>query len=207
MISSCPNDFLGYPFLLFMVDAPAGTVSVTVHKAFRNAADTRDLTAAELPGVQKVRVTLHRALADGSGETDLGYYDLTAAEGWTHTFSGALPATDAQNRPYVYTVTEDAVPGFTLAGIGEDADPGANFAYTLRNAAQEATFSKRALSAGGDELPGALMQVLDTTPERNVLAQWVSGDTPHTLYGVLTPGSYVLHGRLCGVICLPCLTC
>ena len=51
--------------------------------------------------------------------------------------------------------------------------------------------SKKAIT-GEDELPGAVMQVLDK--DNNIIDQWTSGSEPHMIEGVLIAGqTYVLH--------------
>ena len=51
--------------------------------------------------------------------------------------------------------------------------------------------SKKAIT-GEDELPGAVMQVLDK--DNNIIDQWTSGNEPHMIEGVLIAGqTYVLH--------------
>ena len=49
-------------------------------------------------------------------------------------------------------------------------------------------FSKQDL--GGEELPGATIQILDK--DGNLVDEWVSSDTPHEITGIL-PGDYVMH--------------
>lgn len=45
---------------------------------------------------------------------------------------------------------------------------------------------------GEDELPGAVMQVLDK--DNNIIDQWTSGNEPHMIEGILIAGqTYVLH--------------
>ena len=171
-----------------MVDAPVGGVSLKVTKAFAATAGGSTLTAAELPA--GVTVNLMRGVAaDGSDAVKVASYVLTAADGWTHTFAGLLK-TDTSGTAYRYTVTEEAVSGYAPVGISADTDATDNFAYTLTNKANEGTFSKRTLD--NDELPGAHMQVLDTAG--NVIAEWVSTDTPYVLRGKLNPNTdYVLR--------------
>ena len=51
--------------------------------------------------------------------------------------------------------------------------------------------SKKAIT-GEDELPGAVMQVLDK--DNNIIDQWTSGNEPHMIEGILIAGqTYVLH--------------
>ena len=170
-----------------MVDTPTGLVNVKVTKAFDLNKAGAPLTASELPA--SVTVRLWRELpGSGVAATEIASRTLTAADNWTYTFSGLVRA-DGNGTAYRYFVTEDAVPGYTLRVTGDDADPGDSFDYTLYNTANEGEFSKRTLT--GDELPGAHMQVLDT--QGNLIAEWISTDTPHVLRGVLEPNTtYVL---------------
>jgi len=170
-----------------MVDAPVGGVSLKVTKAFAKAADGSTLTANELPA--SVTVNLMRGLrADGSDAVKVRSYALTAADSWTYTFAGLLK-TDTSGATYYYTVTEDAVSGFTYVQTSADTDETDNYAYTITNKANEGSFSKRTID--NDELPGAHMQVLDTAG--NVIAEWVSTDSPYMLRGKLNPNTdYVL---------------
>ena len=170
-----------------MVDTPTGLVNVKVTKAFDLNKAGAPLTASELPA--SVTVRLWRELpGSGAAATEIASRTLTAADNWTYTFSGLVRA-DGNGTAYRYFVTEDAVPGYTLRVTGDDADPGDSFDYTLYNTANEGEFSKRTLT--GDELPGAHMQVLDT--QGNLIAEWISTDTPHVLRGVLEPNTtYVL---------------
>ncbi|MEA4999589.1 MAG: Cna B-type domain-containing protein [Candidatus Limiplasma sp.] len=164
-----------------MVDAPTGLVSVKVTKAFDQNAAGNPLTAAELPA--GVTVRLWQELPGGAPATEIAQRTLTAPDNWTYTFTGLVRA-DGEGTAYRYFVTEDAVPGYTLRLTSADTDPSDHFAYTLTNTAGEVSLSKRDIA--GDELPGAHMQLLDSTG--NTIATWVSTTEPYVVRGKLLPG-------------------
>ncbi|HNX62974.1 MAG TPA: SpaA isopeptide-forming pilin-related protein, partial [Candidatus Limiplasma sp.] len=166
---------------MVMVDAAKAKLSVKVTKVF-TAADGTAL-AQDDPLPASVTVNLYR---EGL-ENPVASHALTAVENWTYTFTNL-------DAGYVYTVQEDAVPGFTLRQTSADQDPTDNFAYTLTNAANEASFSKRMLGTSGayEELPGAHLQLL-TADGSTVIAEWVSGEQPHAVRGLLEPDTeYIL---------------
>ena len=164
-----------------MVDAAKAKLSVKVTKVF-TAADGSAL-AQDDPLPASVTVNLYR---EGI-ENPVASHTLTAVENWTYTFTNL-------DAGYVYTVQEAAVPGFTLRQITADQDPTDNFAYTLTNAANEGRFSKRMLGESGayEELSGAHLQLL-TADGSTVIAEWVSGEQPHVVRGLLEPDTeYIL---------------
>ncbi|XBX10707.1 SpaA isopeptide-forming pilin-related protein (plasmid) [Enterocloster clostridioformis] len=64
----------------------------------------------------------------------------------------------------------------------------------MRDRPTDVRLSKKQIT-GEEELPGATMQVVDR--EGSVIDEWISGDTPHELTGVLTAGeTYYLREKL-----------
>lgn len=105
--------------------------------------------------------------------------------------------------PGTYRIQEsEAVPGYVLdptvrsVTVGEDgtirgdwlASQGGDAAAVLENDFTKVEISKLA-ATGSEELPGAHLSLRDA--EGNVVAEWVSGEEPHTVTH-LAPGKYTL---------------
>lgn len=93
-----------------------------------------------------------------------------------------------------YTLIETSAPNGYV--ISEKVEFSVNLDNTITHVEMldkttKVQISKKAIT-GEDELPGAVMQVLDK--DNNIIDQWTSGSEPHMIEGVLIAGqTYVLH--------------
>ena len=116
-----------------------------------------------------------RLLADGN------VYDsktVTADSNWTYKFT-ELPKY-AAGKEIVYTVSEDAVPGYITSVNGNN----------LINTITSVKVSKVDI-ADGKELEGAHIQVIDE--DENIVAEWDSTKEPHVIEGLKTDKKYILR--------------
>lgn len=93
-----------------------------------------------------------------------------------------------------YRLTEMSAPdGYAVSDsieftVGED---GRVEPVVMKDSPTDVVVSKRGIT-GEDELPGAHLQILDKTGQ--VVADWMSGETPYQLRGILLAGeTYILH--------------
>lgn len=93
-----------------------------------------------------------------------------------------------------YTLIETSAPNGYV--ISEKVEFSVNLDNTITHVEMldkttKVQISKKAIT-GEDELPGAVMQVLDK--DNNIIDQWTSGSEPHMIEGILIAGqTYVLH--------------
>ena len=128
---------------------------------------------AELPGA-------HLQLKDVNGDVIEEWISTTVA----HRIVAELQAGG------IYTFAETSAPdGYAMAQevtftVGADGTPQT---ITLIDAPSDVSLSKVSL-IGGEELPGAHLQVKDSAGV--VVEEWVSGDTPHQILAKLKPGQH-----------------
>ncbi|MDO5147534.1 MAG: Cna B-type domain-containing protein, partial [Eubacteriales bacterium] len=91
-----------------------------------------------------------------------------------------LPKYDENGKEIVYSIREDAVPGY----IGKVSG------YNVTNTITSVPVRKVDI-AGGTVLEGAALQVLDK--DGNVVAEWVSEAKDYVVEGLLTETPYTLH--------------
>lgn len=116
-----------------------------------------------------------RLLADGK---EAGSQKVTADSNWTYKFA-ELPKY-AAGKEIVYTVSEDAVPGYITSVNGNN----------LINTITSVKVSKVDI-ADGKELEGAHIQVIDE--DENIVAEWDSTKEPHVIEGLKTDKKYILR--------------
>lgn len=93
-----------------------------------------------------------------------------------------------------YTLIETSAPNGYV--ISEKVEFSVNLDNTITHVEMldkttKVQISKKAIT-GEDELPGAVMQVLDK--DNNIIDQWTSGSEPHMIEGILIAGqTYTLH--------------
>jgi Cna protein B-type domain. len=98
--------------------------------------------------------------------------ELNAKNNWKYTWTDLVKLEN--NTEIQYTVTEAQVPGYKTPVISKVSDNA--WAYTITNSITEVNVSKRDITKGDEELPGATLQILDK--DNNVVKEWVSSDKP-----------------------------
>ena len=153
--------------MVSMVDAPT---SVHISK--------KDITTGEeLPGA-----TLELY------DKDHNLVDSWVSTGEAHIIEAVLIAGEK------YTLIETSAPNGYV--ISEKVEFTVNLDNTITHVEMldkttKVQISKKAIT-GEDELPGAVMQVLDK--DNNIIDQWTSGSEPHMIEGILIAGqTYTLH--------------
>ncbi len=116
-----------------------------------------------------------RLWADG---TEKEAKTVTAKDGWKWSFTN-LPE-NVNGKAIVYTITEDAVPGYISKVDG----------YNVTNTITSVKISKVDVTSK-KELPGAHIQILDK--DKNVITEWDSTDKPHDVTGLETGKEYILR--------------
>ena len=165
------NLIYGIPTFSFTIEAEDGaplpenaTLSLTADDFKDNAAETVfDSISFEAAGTYKYTIS----------ET------AESKDGWTY---------DAE--PVNVTVTVAFEEGKLVAETTYEkaGEPAEVPAFVNEFTPVPVKFSKQDL--GGEELPGATIQVFDK--DGNLIDEWVSSDTPHEISG-LVPGEYVMH--------------
>lgn len=113
------------------VDEEVKTIDVSINKEWK------DDTTTDRP--TSITVYLERSITLSEGFTTnqeiCGTATLTANDGWQTTFLN-LPDTDEQGRKYVYSISEDAVPGYECTNITKVTDETGNPTFTVTNTKQ-----------------------------------------------------------------------
>ena len=95
--------------------------------------------------------------------------ELNAENNWKYTWNNLVKFENGTTE-IKYTVTEAQVPGYKTPVISKVSDNA--WSYTITNSITEVTVSKRDITKGDEELPGATLQILDK--DNNVVEQWKS---------------------------------
>ena len=157
-------------------DAQTGFVITNTHKTEITSVEGKkvwdDTNNQDGKRPESIKV---RLLANG---TEVATKDVTAADNWTYSFTD-LPKY-AAGKEIVYTVSEDAVPGYITSVNGNN----------LINTITSVKVSKVDIT-DHKELAGAHIQILDK--DGNIIDEWDSTWEAHEVTGLKTNEQYTLR--------------
>lgn len=108
-------------------------------------------------------------------------YTIKGSDNWTKNVSG-LPWFDDDGNEYQYTITEDAVTGYTTEIVG----------YTITNTIiPNKNVPVNKLDGSSNPISGAHLQVLDS--DGVILDSWISDGTTHIVEGLNMDATYTLR--------------